>query len=220
MATQLRRFVLSALDADHGSPVFETMFVVERAEELRELLGASAVDDPELEGVYVLDPAELATICTRFSVTFDPQNREVRLEPWRSLREVPYLVHTGYELPLLLEGRKQLAQMYYEYPPERHPEEDFFDRYVAQGVLHKEVELEPFTKPIRGKFGQTYEGVRTAYYTPKGEEWRIEAWKLISKAAQKSGWNEGFERLKGILFGYEDWQNDWWIENIRKRDLQ
>jgi len=220
MATQLRRFVLSALDADHGSPVFETMFVVDRPEELRELLGASAADDPELEGVYVLDSAELAAVCTRFSVTFDPQSREVRLEPWHSLREVPYLIHMVYELPLLLEGRKQLAQMYYEYPPERHPEEDFFDRYVEQGVLHKEVELEPFAKPIRCKFGQIYEGVRTAFYTPKGEEWRIEAWKLISKASRKSGWNENFERLTGMLYGYEDWQNDWWIEQFRKRGLQ
>ena len=217
MDTQPRRFFLVALDPDHGSPAFETMFVVERPEELRELLGESATYDPELDGLYILDPAELAAICTRFSVVFDPQNREVRLESWHSLRDVPYLVHTGYELPLLLEGRKQFAQMYFEYPPQRHPEEDFFDRYVAQGVLHKEVKLEPFAKPIRGKFGQTFEGVRTAYYTPKGEEWRIKAWKLISKAIQRSGWNENFERLQGMLYGYEDWQSDWWIENIRKR---
>jgi len=40
-----------------------------------------------------------------------------------------------------------------------------------------------------------------------------------SKASRKSGWNENFERLEGMLFGYEDWQNDWWIENLRKRGL-
>ena len=28
-----------------------------------------------------------------------------------------------------------------------------------------------------------------------------------------------FERLEGMLFGYEDWQNDWWLEDIRKRGL-
>jgi hypothetical protein len=37
--------------------------------------------------------------------------------------------------------------------------------------------------------------------------------KLIWHASGKSGgWNEYFERLEGMLFGYEDWQNDWWIK--------
>ena len=54
------------------------------------------------------------------------------------------------------------------------------------------------------------------YYTLKGEEWRIPATKLIWQAAEKTGWNEHFERLDGMLFGYEDWQNDWWIETISR----
>ena len=30
-------------------------------------------------------------------------------------------------------------------------------------------------------------------------------------------WNDDLERLQGSLFGYEDWQNDWWIEHkVRK----
>jgi hypothetical protein len=214
--TEARRFILQAIDPDHGSPVFETTFVVDRPEQLRALLGEVASKDPEVKGWYTLDAPELAAINQHFGIVFDPHGHEARLEPWHSLREVPYLVHTGYELPLLLEGRKQFAQMYYEYPPERHPEEDRFDRYVAQGILHKEVELEPFAKSVRAKVGQRYDGVRTAYYTRKGEEWRIPAWKLIRKASLKSGWNEDFERLRGMLYGYEDWQNDWWIANIRK----
>ena len=31
------------------------------------------------------------------------------------------------------------------------------------------------------------------------------------------GWNEHFERLEGMLFGYEDWQNDWWINEWTAR---
>jgi hypothetical protein len=214
--TKARRFILQAIDPDYGSPAFEAMFVVDRLEELRALLEADGIDDPEIERWYTLDATELAAIHERFGVLFDSQGREVRLERWHSLREVPYLVHTGYELPLLLEGRKQLAQMYYEYPPERHPEEDRFDRYVALGILHKEIELEPFAESIRIKARTRYEGVRTAYYTRKGEEWRIPAWKLVRQASLKSGWNEDFERLQGMLYGYEDWQNDWWIAHIRK----
>jgi hypothetical protein len=37
------------------------------------------------------------------------------------------------------------------------------------------------------------------------------------EAAAKSGWSPDFERLQGMLFGYEDWQNDWWINDLRKR---
>jgi hypothetical protein len=145
----------------------------------------------------------------------------VSLYQWTRSREVPYRVHTNYELVLIIEGRKQFARMGGEYyPPNCHFDESLFDRCVAQGLLHKEVELEEFDEPLRLKDGRVFEGLRTIYYTRKGEEWRIPAWKLISKASRKSGWNENFERLEGMLFGYEDWQNDWWIEDLRKRGLQ
>ena len=121
----------------------------------------------------------------------------------------------------MIDGRKQFARMGGEYyPPNCHFDESLFDRCVAQGLLHKEVELEEFDEPLRLKDGRVFDGFRTVYYTRKGEEWRIPAWKLISKASRKSGWNENFERLEGMLFGYEDWQNDWWIEDLRKRGLQ
>jgi hypothetical protein len=220
MATPPRRFILQAIDPDLGHPVFEAMFIVERPEELRAILGEAAAEDPDLDFFYTLEPDELTVINRTFEVPFDPKGRTTCLYKWTRRREVPYLIHTGYELALLLEGRKQFARMYFEYPPERHPEEDRFDRYVAQGVLHKEVELEPFARPIRGKFGQTFEGVRYAYYTRKGEEWRISAWKLVSKASAKAGWNESFERLDGMLFGYEEWENDWWIADIHKRERE
>jgi hypothetical protein len=34
---------------------------------------------------------------------------------------------------------------------------------------------------------------------------------------KSGGWNEHFERLVGMLFGYEDWQNDWWINTLLER---
>ena len=214
--TQPRRFILQAIDPDLGHPAFETMFVAERPEELRTLLGAAAEGDPDLEHFYTLEPAEVIAITRRFDVGFDPQGREAYLYQWTHSREVPYLVHTNYELALMVDGRKQFANMYYEYPPAQHPNEHRFERYVAQGLLHKEVEIEPFDKPIRNKFGHVFDGIRRAYYTRKGEEWRIAAWKLIWKASLKSGWNQHYERLEGMLFGYEDWQNDWWIAQYPK----
>jgi len=221
MTIQARRFILQAFDLDHGSPVFETMFVAERPEELRTLLGAAADKDPGLEMMYTLEPTELDAVTSHFNVPFDPQGRETGLYQWTQRRETPYLVHTGYELALMIEGRKQFARMGGDfYPPERHWNEDRFDRYVVQGLLHKEVMLEKFDEPHRMKDGRVFEGLRTVYYTRKGEEWRIQAWKLVSKASGKSGWNENLERMEGMLFGYEDWQNDWWIEDLRKRQIK
>jgi hypothetical protein len=99
-----------------------------------------------------------------------------------SVIETPYLVHTNYELPLLLDDRKKLARLSYAYPREEAFDgEEAFDRWVANGVLHKEVVDEPFEKPIGDLLG-----TRTVYYTPKGEEWRVPALKLINKASGKS----------------------------------
>lgn len=218
---QPRRFVLQAFDPEYGHPAFETMFVVECPEELRALLGAAADEDPDLEMFYTLDPVDVAAINRHFDLAFEPAGRKAALYKLTQWHEVPYLIHTDYELVLMIDGRKHFARMGRDYyPPHRHNDEDLFDRCVAQGLLHKEVEIERFIEPLRLKDGRVFEGFRTAYYTRRGEEWRIPAWKLISKASGKSGWNDCLERLEGMLFGYEDWQNDWWIEELRKSKQQ
>ena len=102
----------------------------------------------------------------------------------------------------------------------RTNDEDLFDRYVALDILHKEVQLEPFAEPWRHPDGRVLKGLRTVYYTLKGQEWRIPAWKLVAEASRKSGWNDHFERLEGMLFGYEEWQNDWWLSDIRRRNIR
>ncbi|MGA2055451.1 MAG: hypothetical protein ABSG88_09090 [Bradyrhizobium sp.] len=211
-----RRFILQALDPNHGGPVLEALFSVSEVEDLRALL-SDAGDDPTLMRGYFLDVAELAAINKSFGMAFDPEGREVLLDPWRSIRDIPYLVHTCHELPLLLEGRKQLARFSEAYPPGLHWNEEKFDRYVAEGTLHREVVIEPFEQPAHLGDGKVAEGTRTVYYTRKGEEWRIPASKLIWAAAAKSKWSEDFERMEGMLFGYEDWQNDWWIADLRNR---
>jgi hypothetical protein len=211
------RFVLQALDPDLGSPILEMLFSVADLADLRAILGSCADDDPELSiRCYLLDASDLAEISRRLGVVFDSGGRPTLLCAWHSLREVPYLVHTGYELQLMLEGRKPFSRFGQEYPPHRHDCEEYFDVFVSKGVIQKHVELEPFDNPTRGKNGEVFEGVRFVYYTLKGEEWRIPAWKLIRNAAEKSRWNADFERLEGMLLGYEEWQNDWWIAQYLK----
>jgi hypothetical protein len=211
------QFLIEAFDRERWCPVLQAMFSVDDPETLRAILAGMADDDPELEKTYFLDDEELAAIVATFNVSFDAaqldsKDLEISLFRWRPSDQTPYLIHTRYELPLLLDGRKKLARMSDAYPPMTFEGEDRFEHWVAKGVLHREEVNEPFDKPVQTSRGQTCLGHRTVYYTPKGEEWRIPAIKLISDAADKSGgWNEYFERLEGMLFGYEDWQNDWWI---------
>lgn len=212
-------FLIEAFDRERWCPVLQAMFPVDDPQTVRAILIGMAEDDPELEQTYWLGDEELAAIATKFNVNFDAaqldsEDVDISLSRWRSSSRtpyLPYLSHTRYELPLLLEGRKKLARMSDAYPPMAFEGEDRFDHWVAKGVLHREEVNRPFGQPVQTR-GQTYLGHRTVYYTPKGEEWRIPAMKLISDASDRSGgWNEYFERLEGMLFGYEDWQNDWWI---------
>lgn len=216
--TAPHRFILRAIHPEYACPAFESMFTVEQLEELQALLGPDAEDDRQLDQkIYWLDRADLAAISQRFGIPFDANACEVNLTRYDEREEdIPYLTHTGYELPLMLDGRKKLARLYFEYPPHRHPYEDQFDRFVAQGLLYKEVDVEPFDKPIRAASGKVFDGLRTAYYTPKGEEWRIQAFRLIDRAQRHGGWNDTLERLEGMLYGYEDWQNDWWLAYCRR----
>jgi hypothetical protein len=217
------RFVLGAFDREQWCPVLQAMLPVSDPQALRAILGGAADDDPELEEDYLLDDEQLAAIVTKFNVSFDAAQLDCKdlaifLFRLRPINQTPYLIHGGYELPLLLDGRKKLARISHEYPPMRFEGEDRFDHWVAEGVLHREEVNEPYEPPYRTFRGHTYLGHRTVYYTPKGEEWRIPAMKLIWRASGKSGgWNEYFERLEGMLFGYEDWQNDWWITEMIAR---
>jgi hypothetical protein len=211
------RFVLEVFDCTLWCPVAQSPFYPTDVSPLRLILELAPDEDPALERLYLLDDDQIAAVVSTFG-TFDPRQLddeaeiEIRLYRLPGTIEAPYLVHTNWELPLLLEGRKKLAHFLDVYGA-TSPIFDFeeaFDRWVAGGVLHKEVIDEPFEKPT-GK----YLGTRTVYYTPKGEEWRIPAYKLVKEASGKSGgWNEHFQRLEGMLFGYEDWQNDWWIRTL------
>jgi hypothetical protein len=215
------RFVLEVFDRTLWCPIAQAPFYPTDVGPLRSILGRGAADDAELEHLYYPDDDQIAAIVSTFG-TFDPrqlddeQEMEMRLYRLPGTIETPYLVHTNWELPLLLDGRKKLAcfsDVYHKpdaYVAWALDREEAFDRWVASGFLHKEVVDERFEKPI----GRV-QGHRTVYYTPKGEEWRIPAHKLINNASGKSGgWNEHFERLEGMLFGYEDWQNDWWIKRL------
>jgi hypothetical protein len=54
--------------------------------------------------------------------------------------------------------------------------------------------------------------IQEVYFALPGQEWRIDAYvQLLESSA--GAWDDKRERRQGELLGYEDWQNDWWINN-------
>jgi hypothetical protein len=136
------------------------------------------------------------------------------LHPWHPADDLPYTVHTGRELAMMLAGTKPLAAFVDDYPslhglyviPERE-----FEPHVASGRIVKREQIVPPAPDAPVVQGQRM-GRRRVLYALPSEQWRIDAYLLLWKTAEKSGWNEGFERIEGSLLGYEDWQNDLNIE--------
>jgi hypothetical protein len=207
-----RRFVLQAIDLEMDCPVLEARFEVEDLCELRALLAGEADADPDLRSGYLLESDQLIAITSIFGVAFDPGDRPVELVSWQSAREVPYLVHTGFELFLMLEGRKPFAKFSDGYPSQwLNDQISRFTPFVEAGRLLSRTISEPFAKPGRFPDGSAMQGIRQVFFAVPGQEWRIDAYLLLVEVGLKSGWNDALERYEGSLLGYEDWQNDWWL---------
>ena len=193
----MKQFVLQALDPEMACPSLEARLRISDVRALRSIIGAAAHDDPDLAQSYLLDTEELDAVVALAGLPAPPDNRLTTLTPWHSLRNVPYLIHTEFELPLMLEDRKPLAA-FRDSIRWLTQELCRFDCFVAEGRLARRI-IE------RGDDGEVY-------FALPGQEWRIEAYLQLLEASS-SGWNDEHERQQGELLGYEDWQNDWWIAN-------
>lgn len=202
-----RKFVLEFVDLTTGCSSSQAAIELKDIAPLREIIDPDE-SDLNLAGCYDLDRADIEKIKRHFGIESDDASPLARIRPWHLLDELPYAVHTNRELALMLAGGKPLAA-FSEYCPstalsELIPER-FFEPYVVAGLF---VKREYFTDRRDGR------KARHVLYAARGEEWRIDAYILMWNTAEKSGWNEGFERMEGSLLGYEEWQNDVYIEKI------
>jgi hypothetical protein len=108
--------------------------------------------------------------------------------------------HTGRELLLMLQGRKPFAAFIDE-AQSRDQEiipEHLFEPYVAAERFSKRVVLEDLNLP-----GKLPVPMRRVMHAAVGEEWRFDAFISLWALAKKYGWNDGFEKIEGFLYGYE-----------------
>ncbi|MCP2091956.1 UNVERIFIED_ORG: hypothetical protein J2Y81_008062 [Paraburkholderia sediminicola] len=214
MAMGRRRtpFILSAVDPDLLCPWLEVRFETDDFETLCRSAELDVSNDPELENSYLLAPATVAAVCTAFGIEFEHGSREAFIYKHTGSRAIlPYLVHTGFELALMVQGRKPFAFIdFNSAAPTSVRLKARFDAYVAQGILHSHEEIFDTKKRPGHRIGQVL-------YAVKGEEWRIPALEFIRQHINRNGDGvENLERLEGALLGYERWQNDCWIDHLAK----
>ncbi|WP_241022529.1 hypothetical protein [Burkholderia sp. Se-20373] len=208
-------FILSAIDPDLLYPCLEVRFETDDLDTLRRLVDPDAPEDAGLDDYYLLSPAQVAAVCDAFAIEFDHGSRDAVISKYVDTGvRIPYLVHTGYELALMVQGRKPFG--FIEFNSEWRPSvllKARFDEYVAQGVLHShEIIVDAPARP-----GRPARRIGQILYTLKGEEWRIPALEFFRQNVNLHGDGcENMVRLEGALLGYERWQNDWWIEHLAR----
>ncbi|RQZ70989.1 hypothetical protein DIE08_00275 [Burkholderia sp. Bp9004] len=168
-------------------------------------------DDFDASVQYELDPHDTARFSTHFGLSVGESVPAIlRARHW--LDDLPYQIHTGRELALMLGGAKPFAAFSEEYPllaDDSVIPEQLYDLYVVAGRF---VKREYVNTRIR-------RGYRTRYvlYARPDEAWRIDAYILLWDTGQVTGWNESLERMEGFLLGYEEWQTDAYIRAAKAR---
>jgi len=209
VATELHWFVLKAVSREWGCSILETRFAVSDLAKLKSICGPDGLD-------YIrLDDDVANEIATSFDVALTCDGCDYGLARWKP-SVVPYLIHTNFELPLMLDGRKPLAVFSDAYPSEIL---DYitapFAPYVASGGIVSRITEKRLPEPMRGPNGEYFHGTTKAYFAMPDEVWRIEAYERLWEEAEVSRWNDGFERRQGHLLGYTESQIEWWIANRR-----
>ncbi len=118
-----------------------------------------------------------------------------------SYDDLPYELHKGRELRLMLAGKKPMAVFTQDKGMSLTSVLDgqHFTRYVRTGQLvHRSCKHVPAP-------GYSYTAV---YYALPQEAWRIPAHELLLDELHKGRWSPALERLQGALLGYTDAEND------------
>ncbi|MDP2763941.1 MAG: hypothetical protein Q8O54_03790 [Brevundimonas sp.] len=122
--------------------------------------------------------------------------------------DLPYRVHTNFELGMMLRGEKPLA-VFSDWEGAIHPiiQRYFrmFDRHVAAGRFIRR----DHATPRNDKLGLP--GRRMVLFALPEESWRIDAMIDLKGSLVPGGWKAEHERNEGTLLGYKDWQNDVWL---------
>jgi hypothetical protein len=128
--------------------------------------------------------------------------------------DLPYKLHTNRELSMMLAGLKPLAYFSEQYPVDSARQILGLDRFASH-VKSGRFLMREYTL-LRNHSKESANSLYVVLLALPQESWRIDAFILLQTTAETTDWNEGFERMMGSLLGYEEWQNDAFIQCLRR----
>lgn len=204
-------FVLKGFDAITKTVCAECRVRIDDLDQLTAILAPESASDPGLKGMYVgLSQCDMKKIGALCIPPIAPDSILTGLSrPHLAFDAIPYLIHTNFELPLMLDGRKPLAAFADVYPSDWFDQLlEPFESFVTSGQILRRIIDRPV--PALKQQHPELDGVRDVLFALPGHAWRIDAY-VEDILNRTRDWDDDLERLQGFLLGYEDWQNDWWI---------
>jgi hypothetical protein len=205
----MTRLILEALEPDTRSVDFDWNLDIDDLQFVNNLLG---VEENWWHGsvAFELSPPEFAAIARHYRVGTAIGEAPGRIRARSKVDDLPYKVHTGRELRLMLAGEKPMSVFSKRHPsPSEEPNADVqpFAKWVESGRLTRFEEI-----VFDGDDRTT--GIAYAMYTLPDESWRAKAYVVLKRAGARSGWGAGMERVEGLLLGYTDRQIDIYLDMI------
>jgi hypothetical protein len=170
-------------------------------------------DDLQAHVLVDLTAEEVAWLAAHGGLDIDGAAFHVQLGRGFLDGDLPYRLHTGRELRMMLAGVKPLAVFSDLLEDDPSPwcfPEDVFEPHVRDGTLVRRELLEVDGAAMRQR------AVRVLLYALAAEAWRIDAYVLLRQVGRHEGWNDALTRMEGSLLGYAHWQNDVHLERLRR----
>jgi hypothetical protein len=140
-----KRYVLEAIDPATSSIDHEIGFDVKDTAELLSALGVLA-GEFQANASYPLEASEVAGLKSHYHLQFESEGFEVWLRQRDGNDDLPYKVHTGRELAMMLAGTKPLAVFTDDYPKHHDlhiiPEREFEPHVRSRRIIKRE-HIEP-----------------------------------------------------------------------------
>ena len=198
------RYVLEAIDRATVSISHDVSFEIKDTAELCSVLDIP-VQEFQDNASYPLEASEVSKLKDHYKLEFESVGFDVWLRHRHRNDDLPYRVHTGRELAMMLAGTKPLAVFWDDHPKhddlDNIPEREF-EPHVRAGCIIKREHIEP-PGPDAPSINGVPIGTRRVLYALLGEEWRIDAYLQLWETWKKTGWTAEMEREEGTLLGYE-----------------
>jgi hypothetical protein len=172
-------------------------------------------EDKDVIYRYDLSNEDLIALADKFELADLGRNGFGRIRRKVKFDDLPYQVHTGRELLLMLRGDKPMSFFSYRSDDRSGIKEDIDASFYPYIRDKKIVKFEH--KMIQKRNDESTFEIEYLIYTLPSETWRANALIVLKEAGARSGWSEGMERMEGVLLGYSDRENDIFIERVFRR---